>query len=432
MNNQNNWQKMLQEQQLPHQLRVQSQQIDKVLHSRQVDAQVTGGVVTSKSIQFNLQTQFNNGIERLKAFKEDILTALGVPDMKLMQEGGQWRLQINRVEEPPVALLELLSVLPDIAPGTAVMGLTDDGEPLLLDLTDPDLAHVLIAGDTGAGKTTLLRSLAVSLALLNKQSQLQLIVINVDKREDSSFAELSPLSYLPHLLESVVTDVSDGAELLQFLVDEMNYRIDQNVEHPMIVLFIDHFVTFLQEAESNAYEAILQLTQKGAQAGIHLVMSTQKPQSEQLTAVFKSSIPVRIIGHIADQQTSQSVAGNSDIHPDYLYGEGDFIAITTEGDMHFQAAYIGEYGLHLALDLLHRNRPRPIIAQTVEPVPTMADLVETQEPPKPEPEPRHFDFDGNNQSWKKPNPKPQHIDNDIPFEAGIDWQTEQQNKENIQ
>ena len=418
---------MLIEQRLPHQLRVQSQQIDKVLDHRQMEAHVSGGVITPKSIQYSLQTQLSSGMERLKEFKQDILSALGVSDVKLMHESGQWRLKIDRVEEPLVGLLDMLSHLPDVSPGTAVLGLTEENEPLLVDLTDSDLAHLLIVGESGAGKTSLIRSLAISLALLHRQSQLQLVVINGNNPKDSSNIEsLEPLTYLPHLLEPVVSDTKDGVDVLQFLVEEMNYRTEQAVQHPVIVLLIDHLVSFLEETDGDAYELILQLAQKGAEAGIHLIMSTQRPESSLITAVFKSAIPVRIIGRMSNEQSSLNVTGMTEIHPEYLYGEGDFVAVTSEGSTHFQAAFIGDYDLHLTLDTLHRNRPRPLIAQAVAVNPKPSDIDAPEDDETTEPELIHFSFDGQKQSWEKP----QQDDEEIPFDAGIDWQTELGNKEN--
>jgi len=335
-------------------------------------------------------------------------------------------LQINRVEAAPVPLLDMLSLLPDTLPGTAVLGLSEEGQPVLLDLTNSDMAHLLLVGESGTGKTSMLRALSVSLALLNKQSQLQLLVINADNRtENTSYAELEPLAYLPHLLEPIVTDVQDGGELLQFLVQEMNYRTEQNVQHPMIVLMIDHLVSFLQAGAQAEADAILQLTQKGAEVGIHLVMSTRRPESPLLTAVFKSSVPVRIVGRIDDQQTGVSVTGDADIHPEYLLDEGDFIAVTSEGPIHFQAAYIGDYDLHLTLDALHRNRPRPLIAHSIDVKPSIDEIV-TPTPQQPQqPDLIHFAFDGREPSWTQDSQP----DEEIPFDAGTNWYKVQNDEE---
>ena len=84
---------------------------------------------------------------------------------------------------------------------------------------------------------------------------------------------------------------------------------------------------------------------------------------------------------------------------------------------------MGDYDLHLTLDALHRNRPRPLIAYPFDVKTTMNELPEIGQ--APEPELVHFKFDGQNQSWVKP----QKVEDEIPFEPGINWQTEQEDEE---
>lgn len=49
---------------------------------------------------------------------------------------------------------------PGLPGGSLLLGLAEDGLPLLLDLYDPTPGPLLVAGDDGCGKTTFLRSLA--------------------------------------------------------------------------------------------------------------------------------------------------------------------------------------------------------------------------------------------------------------------------------
>ncbi|MCP5094308.1 MAG: AAA family ATPase [Chloroflexi bacterium] len=424
---QGKWQKALKEERLPHQLRVQSRQIDQVLMQSETPGQVAGGVVTNRHIQFNLQSHLETGLERLRGLKQDFLTALGVEDVQFIRENGQFRLKVQRPETPPVALLEILSLLPELTPVTATLGLAEDGRPVLLELSDADLSHVLLVGDSQAGKTALLRTIAVSLALSNKQSQMQLLIINAQSQIESEHkVNLDPLTYLPHLLEPVVADVSTGVDVLQFLAKEAKYRIEQNVKTPTIVVLIDHVVSLLEKGGQKITDALLTLTQKGAAAGIHLVLTTHRPDSEKLESLIKANLPVRIVGRTDSEVTGVAATGKPDTHSDYLYGEGDFLAVTGDVVTHFQAAYIGDYDLHLTLDRLHRNRPKSLLAQPFDDRAVFEH--DTQSDSSDEPDSFVvFSIEEDNVVTATPDEKQVEDFNEIPFDAGDVWFSEEIN-----
>jgi hypothetical protein len=54
----------------------------------------------------------------------------------------------------------IITSTPLLPPGTLLLGLAEDGLPVMLDLYDPTPGPLLVAGDGGCGKTTLLQSLA--------------------------------------------------------------------------------------------------------------------------------------------------------------------------------------------------------------------------------------------------------------------------------
>ncbi len=367
MSRKETWQKMLKEERLPHQLSVQSRQIEKVFMQRQLPTQVAGGTVTRQHVQFDIQTQLASGWEKLRGLKQEFLSALGVADIQFVREEGQLKLRVEQPEVPPVALVELLPILPDLAPITAALGLSEDGRPVLLELVDQNLAHVLISGTSGAGKTALLRTIATSLAFSNKQSQLQLLIIDADadeRKPDSS--QLDPLTHLPHLLEPVLSDYPSAIDALQFVVNEVTYRLEQQVMTPTIVVMIDNVVALLKAGGQLVEDALILLAQKGVDAGVHLVLSTRQAESEKLSSLLRATIPVRLIGYEERVEGGQIAADSLEIRPDYLYGEGDFIAVVGGNVTYFQAAYVGDYDLHLMLDSLNRMRPRPLLAHSFE------------------------------------------------------------------
>lgn len=366
MSERESWQKMDKEERLRHQLEIQSRQIERVFSTHQVSARVAGGQVETKSISFDLQSHLESGIHRLRGLKQDLLAVLGVQDVALVKdERGQWRLDIVRPHDPPVALLDLLPLLPDLPERTAVLGLDEEGAPLLLPFSDANMTHVLVVGARAAGKTTLLRTIAVSLAMTNRQSKLQLLVIDPD-RSGAQNRELAPLMYLPHLLSQVIAEPDEALSTLKLLVDEMYHRLKNETIRPTIVVLIDNVETLVAYEQAALQAALAELLQRGAEAGIHLVLSTEQPAEDWLSSVMRANLPLRLVGQVQDEAESLAATAVTGAEADYLLGDGDFLAISNESVVHFQAAFIGNYDLHLALEKIHRNRPRALLAQPLQ------------------------------------------------------------------
>lgn len=366
MSEKETWQKMGKEERLRHQLEVQSRQIERVFSTHQVAARVAGGQVETQSIRFDLQSHLESGIHRLRGLKQDLLSVLGVTDVSLAKdEMGQWRLDITRPHEPPVALLDLLPLLPELPESTAVLGIDEEGAPLLLPFADPTMTHVLVAGTTASGKTSLLRTIAVSLAMTNRQSKLQLLVIDPD-RPGKQNRQLAPLMFLPHLLSQVIPEPEAGRDALQILVDEMQHRLQHETVRPTIVALIDNVEALVTFAADDVLSAVAALLQRGAEAGIHLVLGTSQPSAEWLSSVMRANLPLRLVGQVQDEVDSLAATAVPAAEAELLLGQGDFLAVIDDTQAHFQAAFIGNYDLHLTLATIHRNRPRPLLAQPLQ------------------------------------------------------------------
>ena len=301
MNNKEQWRKMNKEERLRHQLELQSRQIERVFSTHQVSARVAGGQVETRSIRFDLQSHLETGLHRLRELKHDLLSVLGVADVSLGKDAqGYWRLDIQRPHEPPVALLDLLPLLPELPESTAVLGMDEEGAPLLLPFSDPDITHALLIGAEGAGKTALLRSMAVSLAMTNRQSKLQLLIIDPD-RQGANNRQLAPLMFLPHLLSQVIHEPVEAIETVQALADEMYHRIRLQTVQPTIVVLIDNVETFFNAKSEPFMKAITELLQRGAEAGIHLVLSTAETEEKWFGGLMQANLPLRLVEQIAKE-----------------------------------------------------------------------------------------------------------------------------------
>ena len=350
-----------------------------------------GGTVKPRHISFNLQTQLATGLERLKSLTDDLMQTLGVP-VSLSREDGQFRLHVSQPETPPVSLLDLMSLLTELPSVTAVLGLAEDGRPVLLDFSEQDMTHILVSGVLGAGKTVLLRSLIMSLAIMNRQSRIQFVILDGAGNSENEGATLQALNYLPHMLANVISGTDDIRETMAFLMNEVSYRLEYEVSAPTILVMIDEVVALLEMGEPLVRDAIRFLAQRGADVGVHLLMSTEKPQSAVLDNLLKANISVQIVGQTADSTQALAITGLQDSQAEYLLGQGDFLAIAGQYMTHFQAAYIGDYDLHMTLQELHRNRPPILLALNLDEAISTPD---SENYDAGEDSLQHFAFNGN-------------------------------------
>jgi len=145
-------------------LELQCDRIERVLACHKTPARVTGGIVTPRAVQFHLAPALGTRISEVQALSDELALALGSPSVLVSRQGGSLQLDIPRDDARPVKLLPLMARLAEprstpLPAATAVLGLCDDGAPLLLRLPSPDVAHVLISGMPGSGKTALCQTI---------------------------------------------------------------------------------------------------------------------------------------------------------------------------------------------------------------------------------------------------------------------------------
>jgi len=244
----------------------------------------------------------------------------------------------NRVSpDVAVPLFGLMERLPTLPPATAILGLADDGRPIVLTLGEDGMDHVLITGDDGAGKSTLLRTMLLSLVANNRQSALQIVVFDGSAGSDRvTAAEWRPLGTLPHALAPVVFEADESAEGLAFLAEEMVYRLAQNHRQPRIVVAVDDLDILLSGHGEELLEALSGLASSGARAGIHVLATATAP--ELLDNLLRVDFDLRLAGRTADPSRAYLATGLSDGELRHLLGQGDFVVRDGDAITRFQAA----------------------------------------------------------------------------------------------
>jgi DNA segregation ATPase FtsK/SpoIIIE, S-DNA-T family len=108
-----------------------------------------------------------------------------------------------------------------------------------------------------------------------------------------------------------------------------------------LVVAIDELADLLQTGGAMAEALLTRLSQRGREAGIHLVACTQKPTAALIGGAIKANFPVRLVGTVASRDEARYATGLPDSGAEKLEGKGDFLLVSKGTTVRFQAAWMG-------------------------------------------------------------------------------------------
>ncbi len=246
-------------------------------------------------------------------------------------------------------------------PLTIALGRNIGGKPIFGNLAK--MPHALVAGTTGSGKSVTIHSIVTSLLYRNGPDDLKFILI------DPKRVELTLYNNIPHLLTPVITDAKKTILALKWAAKEMNRRYDilesesvRDVESyhnnilgangktpegelrdrmPYIVIIIDELADIMSTYPRELEASIVRLAQMSRAVGIHLILSTQRPEVNVITGLIKANIPARVALKVSSQIDSRTIldAGGAE----KLLGAGDMLYSSGEAQPErLQSAFISE------------------------------------------------------------------------------------------
>ncbi len=334
-----------------YELEHQANQIDWVLANHRVNSRVTGGQVSKRWVRYNLTAPPNARVAVVRNLSEELALALHTKDVRVTRDGGSLAVEVPRPDAEPILLAQMLRSMRMVPPLTAVLGMAEDGRPLLLHLPSPDVAHVLVAGMTGSGKTEVMRTIIWSLCVANRQSKMQLVLIDPKRRGFGIFSDL------PHLMTPLITDTDKATQTLQRVVAEMERRDRENISTPHIIVAVDEGTDLLMTGGKEVEALLTRIAQRGREAGVHLLMGAQNPASKLFGSMLKANFPVRLIGRVSSANDARVAAGIAGSNAEKLLGKGDFLAVSAGNVTRFQAAHAPMEDWHHLNAAIYHNKP---------------------------------------------------------------------------
>lgn len=203
------------------------------------------------------------------------------------------------------------------------LGREASGAPVIADLAR--MPNLLLAAGSHTEKRDGLNTVILSLVYRHAADRCRIMIIAPGR------ADLSAYEGMPHLICPVVAGTHDGLAALEWIAAEMDERFQRmarlgvgNIDVfnnrvgrarqdaelaplPYIVVVVDELAELMIAGRHRVEHVLHRLDKKARAAGIHLVMATQRPSADVLTAAIKRAFPTRIAFKLASPTESRAV-----------------------------------------------------------------------------------------------------------------------------
>ena len=324
-----------------------------------VSATINAFVVGPSVTRFEIALAPGVRVGSFTNLQEDFKLALGVNSIRIespIPGKSAIGIEVPNTYRAMVSMKEFITQMPNKKHKLYVpVGKDITGVPLSFPICD--MPHCLISGATNSGKSVCANTIILSLLMNYKPSEVRLIMVDPKRVEMTFYNEI------PHLMCPIITESENARVALEKLCVEMDKRfttfanysvkniatynelmVSQNKNKmPFIILIVDEFAELMLCKNHNIVEEKIQkIAQLGRAAGIHLILSTQRPDVNVIPGTIKSNLPCRMtfrLSSLVDSRTVIDVGG-----AEKLLNNGDMLLLTPDftGLRRVQGVYVSD------------------------------------------------------------------------------------------
>lgn len=351
----------------------------------QVVAIETGPVIT----QFELKLAAGIKVSQIASLSNDIARSLKAPSVRVVAPlpgKNTIGIEVPNIDKEKVRIKDLIRCAPHAVDQYALplfLGKDASGQALVADLTA--MPHLLVAGTTGSGKSVCITSIILSFLLTRSPDEVNLILV------DPKVVELTMFKDIPHLISPIITEMSKAESVLDWAATKMDERyallaeagvkdirsynrlgekllrermqIETDdefakipVKLPYIVIVVDELADLMMMSPKEVEFYLCRIAQKSRAVGIHLIVSTQRPQANVVTGLIKSNLPSRIAFRVSSRLDSRIVLDQNG--GEVLMGQGDMLFLPPGSSklVRAQGTFIADDELRSVVKHCHSQR----------------------------------------------------------------------------
>lgn len=307
-------------------------------------------VIGPDIVRYCFALDLKNSVNDVKKKQEDIQLMLGLNELPfIFIEDGLIKMDTPRQYRQMVGIKTMYENINEMNLDYkkfhdhfyALIGADVLGKPYLLDLSDSNSPHLLIAGQTGSGKSVLLSSILTSIMSFYTPEEVEMVLVDPKRVELTAFRK-SPFTKV------VATEVDEAISLLQDLLKTMEDRYklfereevkninEYNNKNPnnklkRVLMVFDEYASMMQADKEYVRiieSTIVRLSQEARAAGVHLIICTQSPKAEIITTTIRNNLNARIGLKVADATASKVILDESGAES--LLGKGDMLIKTAD------------------------------------------------------------------------------------------------------
>ena len=349
--------------------------IEHTLASHGMDVNVRDVQVGPRLVRFGLEPGWQNGtgqgrrvrVQSIVARETDIALALGIPGLRIQPIiPGQALIGIEVPVKVPRriglrSMMESGEFDLDVGSGGLCLPLGRDvgfGTEVV-DLTQ--LPHLLVAGGTGSGKSVCLNAMVLSMLMTSSPDRLRMVMV------DPKGVEFAHYQEIPHLVAPIINRPDEFGSALDSLILIMQQRYELlrgagardigtynrrpgAAPIPFLVVVVDELAELMLSGGKHAEDNLVRLAQQGRAAGIHLILSTQRPTVDVVTGLLKANISSRIAFSVPTQADSRVILDTGGAEK--LLGKGDMLVVTGESRVQkrLQGAQVADEEIQRVVD----------------------------------------------------------------------------------